>query len=167
MRTLATFFLLSLATITFASDNGGAPASNVCLVMRGSFGNAFYKDNRPCTVEVMRDGAVLDTLTITRMRRKFTYVFDGNCCYTLRVTKPGFAPMLIAVDTRHDLGEDFISRFDFDAHLITEKRAATFDSETLQLPYAQIVYSETHGGFMIDEGYTDQVKAQMVFRGKR
>lgn len=118
-------------------------------------------------VEVLRNGQVQDTLRLTRFRRKFWYAFERDCCYTLRVTKRGFAPMLIAVDTRMSVpGTDILCRFDFDAHLITEKRASTFDAEMLQVPYAQITYSETHKGFMIDEAYTEKIKAGMVLRGR-
>src|SRR5690606_7692799 len=118
----------------------------------------------PCLVEVIRNGEVQDSVRLTRFRRRFFYAFERDCCYTLRVSKPGFAPMLIAVDTRIPM-DNVLYRFDFSARLITEKRAKTFDHETLQLPYAQITFDKTAGGFLADASYAETIKTRLALRG--
>ena len=142
------------------------PDTVTCLVIQGTFENAFYKSSESCTVEVLRDGVVQATLKLTRMRRKFWYPFERDCCYTLRVTKSGFATMLISVDTRRADRSDALYQLDFTARLITNKRAKTMNQDALNIPYAHITYDESAGVFLADQKYTEKVKAELVLRGK-
>src|SRR5690349_6322974 len=73
--------------------------SAICLKVQGSFENVFDYNNDPYTVKVLKGEKVVDSLTVTRRRKKFTYFFECKSFYTLLISKTGFAPLLIAVDT--------------------------------------------------------------------
>src|SRR5687768_13521418 len=154
-----TFLFMLSSVICFA---GKDPNAAVCLIVEGTFENAFDHDRRPCRVEVLRNGQVLDTLILTRFKKRFWYPFERDCCYTLRITKPGFVPMTVAIDTRITENQDALHQFVFSARLITEKRARTFNQEALHLPFAVIRFNDSKKTFYYDEEYTDSLKTQLV-----
>jgi hypothetical protein len=139
------------------------PDTLSCLLVHGSFDNAFDKNREPCTVEVIRDGAVVDTLTLTPRHRSFIYTCEKEHSYVFRVRKPGYAVMQVEVNTCNVEREDQLYQFKFRARLISEQRARTFNEEALLRPYALIRYDTAKKNFAHDEEYHIRNKFHLVF----
>ena len=142
--------------------NATVPDTAICLMIEGVFENAFYKDNRDCNVEIISEGKREGTVILNRFKRKLRYFFAINRYYTLRITKEGFVPLSIDVDTRYLERADAIYHFKFTTRLITEKRARTLNQEALFLPLAVIRYFPEKKNFYYDQEYTESVKWKLV-----
>jgi hypothetical protein len=146
----------------FLAGTASVPDSAACLRVEGTFENVFYKDDEPCAVVIARDGCQVDTVVLSKARKKFRYNFRRGSMYSLRVIKAGFVPLVIDVDTKMAERDDVLYRFEFTTRLITEKRGRTFNQQALLLPLAIISYSRSSQNFQYDQEYTESLKLKMV-----
>jgi hypothetical protein len=118
-------------------------------------------------VEVIKNGEIVDTVMVTWRHKKFTYLFECGSDYMLRISKTGFVPMMVMVDTREMQDMKSLHQFEFETRLITEKRAKTLNKELLDLPIAMIMYDPQKKRFRYDEAYTEQLKMRTVVNNRK
>jgi hypothetical protein len=139
----------------------------ICVKVQAKFENVFDRDHKPCMVEVIKNGEIIDTVMITWVRKKFTYLFECGSEYKLRISKQGFVPMLVMIDTKEIQDMKMMHQFEFETRLITEKRAKTLNKELLNLPVAVITYDPKKKRFVYDKEYTELLKMRAVVDGQK
>ena len=174
MKTPAIFIrkqlLLFLLSICFTTINAfpikgifkSKKDTSCCLEIYGriSFKNQHLKGSYKA--ELIYFDETLDSV-IVRCNRSFKFSLKRNSPYIIRISKPGFTPRLICVNTKVD-DSDYLTgiyTFFFETELIAVKEAMLLDNEALGLPAAIVSFNKKTGRFDHNRDYTSFVKQKI------
>lgn len=174
MKTPAIFIrkqlLLFLLSICFTTINAfpikgifkSKKDTSCCLEIYGriSFKNQHLKGSYKA--ELIYFDETLDSV-IVRCNRSFKFSLKRNSPYIIRISKPGFTPRLICVNTKVD-DSDYLTgiyTFFFETELIAVKEAMLLDNEALELPAAIVSFNKKTGRFDHNRDYTSFVKQKI------
>ena len=159
--------LLILLLFSFALQ--GAILKNVeedslkCLEIIGRIGNA-AENETPCKVELISMARVLDSVILEKGNKKFSFTLNRNSYYAIRVSKPGFIPKIVSVETKFpDEIIDLIS-FSFNTDLIPEALAKSLNQDALDFPIAIITFDPRTECFIHVKEYTELTKRE-IYQG--
>jgi hypothetical protein len=134
---LITVGLVLLADLTFAS---GKDSVN-CLQLNGRVHKAFKQEKGGYTVELIQNNTVIGYQMV---KPKMDFVFDlpKNSKYILRVSKPGFLPFVIDIDTKLIEDNSKTYEFNFEAELVPLSVATNYQKKTMGESIAVLKHDE-------------------------
>lgn len=134
--------------------------SVICLEVSGKVLNIKHGENYFYKVDLISNGVVIDSLLINQ-KNGFKFNLAKNRVYGIKITKTGFLPRIISINTDlPDLSAGYF-RFQFDTKLIKEKEAENLNKDALDFPIAVISFSNALNCFYYNEDYTSYIKRRM------
>lgn len=118
---------LLLSNSALASRGNGD--STGFLLLNGRVIKSSVKEKGGYTVELLQNEVVVSTQTV-KAKREFLLDLKKNQKYTLRVSKEGFLPFVIDIDTHSKKAINEFYRFDFDTQLIPLQTASSFEKNS-------------------------------------
>ena len=115
-------------------------------------------------VEVRRLSLVPDTFVIEDDRKKFRIYLEKNHCYTIRISKNGFADKLVFINTALPEDLDDLYRFSFDTHLISSQNTQNDGKLSGTLPDAFIYFNKEKDCFLYDRKQTERIREDLLSR---
>ncbi|MEO6306126.1 MAG: hypothetical protein ABIP51_23460 [Bacteroidia bacterium] len=132
-----------------------------CLKINGIILKAPHKAERGSyKVELLKDNVVIDSTKVS-VNKEFEFALSKNAWYTIRVTKEGFVPLLLSVDTKLDPQNALIYDFKFETELLDSKQVNA-NNEIMDLPIGLVQFDKANNRFYPVENYTVDIK-QKIF----
>lgn len=136
--------------------------SSSCLLLEGKILNAAEGEEKGCIIEIFESGGeTADTILLTGNKKSFRYVLKKNSFYGIRVTKKGFVPRLISVNTAITSESDRVHKFSFETALPDESELEYLNHDALDFPVAIIYYDKQDDSFCHNQQYTTSIKREM------
>lgn len=106
-------------------------------------------------VEVMRYDSVTSTFTV-KNNQSIKFSLKKDSPYVLKISKKGFVPRLICINTRisENLNKNGEYTFYIETDFIAATEAMRMDNEALTLPVALIAYDKNTGNFGYNKDYS-------------
>jgi hypothetical protein len=113
-------------------------------------GKGLYK------VELLRDNDVVDSKDVS-IKKPFEFSLEKNVWYTIRITKEGFVPLLISVDT--ELKKENLTpyEFNFQTELFHNSSVNSIDRDSFDLPIGLIRFDASKDRFYPIDDYRTHV----------
>ena len=129
---------------------------NICLELKGKIP---HKKDAPYKVELIYYNTVIDSLMVNN-RKGFTFELRKNAYYTIKISREGYLPKLVSVDThlpesRYNKG---YYKFEFTTDLFKEGKMY---SDAFEFPITIVSYNRKNREFDYNEKYTSNIKAEI------
>ncbi len=159
MLTVITFVLC--VNSSYAYTNPPAKNSATCLKINGIILKAPHKAERGSyKVELLKDNVTVDSTKVS-VNKEFEFALSKNSWYTIRVTKEGYVPLLLSIDTKIDTQNALIYEFKFETELLDAKKVNA-SHDIMDLPIGLIQFDKSNNRFYPVENYTADIK-QKIF----
>jgi hypothetical protein len=147
---LITFF----APVAIAQDLNND--SLFCLEVRGrivlnSKSSGSYK------VKLFWNNLAIDSHTV-KGNKPFVFHLKRDEMYGIVISKKGYYPRLISIDTRISEADKNLYLFDFETTLLKKSKSKNLDKDALDYPIAIVAYDDRMIGFYYNEEYTSEIK---------
>jgi hypothetical protein len=120
----------------------------VCLELVGKIrNNALRNDSSFCKVELLCDDAIVDLKVLGGKTTKFKFNLRPNVQFTIRISRPEYDDMIIAVDTHLPSKNKRIHRFYFTTNLQRTKDPGIRHDLRPQSPLALVYFHPKRGYF--------------------
>lgn len=147
-----TILLLLLAPFLFSSFNID---DATCLEIKGFLLDAKDKKLDKVKVTVMENGKEISSV---ETKCPFKLTFPRDHYYSLVVTKEGYLPAVIMIDTSVPKAhEDCGFHFEFHYNMVPEVNS--YNKEYTDFPAALVKYAKSGEEFVISEKYNTHIKA--------
>lgn len=123
-----------------------------------------YED-APALVELISYNQRIDTAILAEGATKFKFLLKKNTSYTIRISRQGFVPRLIVIDTRIPQEVDEMFKFTFTTKLMKAETASRLNQDALDFPVAMIYFDMDQQSFDYDKQYTIAVKSDWYKTG--
>ena len=143
--------------------------STECLVISGKIETGYFADEEKSNnykVELIYFNTKIDSV-VKKDSRSFKFILRKNSIYTLRITKEGYVPKLISINTFLDNGNQNIYYFQFETDLLRTDTKGIFDPEALEFPIALVGFYEELQAFDFNKEYTSNIKKSMYLISKK
>lgn len=87
--------------------------------------------------------------------------------YTIRISKKGYIPRLVSIDTSLDNDDDNLYRFHFDTELLKDEMKEIFDAEALEFPITIVSFNKSQEVFHFNKEYTMNIKHSLYSTNRR
>lgn len=145
----------------FAHTNPIKQNSTTCLKINGIILKAPNKAERGSyKVELLKNNVVIDSTKVS-VNKEFEFALSKNEWYTIRVTKEGFVPLLLSVDTKLDSQNALIYDFKFETELL-DAQTVNASHDVMDLPIGLVQFDPANNRFYPVENYTADIK-QKIF----
>jgi len=111
-------------------------------------------------VEVLYYNAVASSFTV-KNNESIKLLLKRDAPYVLKISKKGFRPQYICVNTNMHGSRNLIHSFYFETNLISPAQAMLLDDEALELPIAMISFNKSTGSFANNKDYTSYVNQRI------
>lgn len=111
-----------------------------------------YKIELLCHNTVVDSGLVVDS-------ESFLLKVKKNSWYTIRITKQGYYPMIVSIDTKLPVDNMDSHKFHFDTELISKN--SKVDSESVEFPIAIISFDQNQDSFSPVREYSKNIKSSI------
>lgn len=136
------------------------PDTLICLEVKGKIINLKHGESKAYKVDLISNSCVVDSILVNQTNG-FRFSLLKNQVYGIRISKEGYLPRIISINTNlPDYAKDYF-RFQFDTELIKEGEAENLNKDALDFPIAVISFSNTLNGFYYNEDYTSYIKRRM------
>ncbi len=146
---LTIIFLLLLSVVLFAAKP--KPNSTTCLKLNGLMLKSSKTEKGIYKIELLQYNTIIDSLRTTN-NKPFEFSLAKNSWYTLRITKEGFFPLLISVDTELPYQNSELYEFRFQTELLPLNENM-FDKQSLDLPVGVVTFDKINDRFYPAENY--------------
>jgi hypothetical protein len=124
-----------------------SPIKNItCLKLNGLILKSPKEEKGMYTVELLYENTVVDSRSVS-FNKPFEFALAKNAWYTVRISKPGFVPLLISVDTELNKEEQTIYEFNFETELYHNTSVNSIDRDSFDLPFGLIKYDDSNNRF--------------------
>ncbi|WP_317899955.1 hypothetical protein [Aurantibacillus circumpalustris] len=159
---LGFFFLITcFKSIANTYDNRDSAS---CLQVDGKITNANEGEDGFCTIELMSSNRVITSAILKGGKKTFKFLLGRDVTYTIRISKPGYLPRLVCIDTKMDQTEEELYNFSFETKLLSERESTKLNKEYLDFPIALIYYDNKKDCFVYDKSYTSKIKKEIVMK---
>ncbi|HEY1040311.1 MAG TPA: hypothetical protein VGF30_12935 [Bacteroidia bacterium] len=167
MRHLFTILALSLITVKGLQAQSLKDTSE-CLQISGKIENiaGISESDNTYTVELIYYNTVIDSIT-RKNNRSFNFILNKNSMYTIRISKKGYIPRLVSIDTSLDNDDDNLYRFHFDTELLKDEMKEIFDAEALEFPITIVSFNKSQEVFHFNKEYTMNIKHSLYSTNRR
>jgi hypothetical protein len=111
------FLFLSASGSRAGSIKANKPDSSFCLEIEGKILNAHEGIEHDCTVELLVDDEVVDSIILKGNKRKFKFDLKRNLHYTIRLTKKGYITKSVCIRTNLPTSYSEVYQFVFETRL--------------------------------------------------
>ena len=124
-KTLALFCTLFFLNFSFANDYNAK--SEVCLKINGLILKSAKEERGSYKVKLLRENIIIDSTSVS-VNKPFEFELEKNSAYKLSVTKQGFVPFLILIDTKLPENNSKLYEFLFETELLTALSSNTINT---------------------------------------
>jgi hypothetical protein len=158
---LTVLALVLCVTTSYSYTNPIVQKTATCLKINGIILKAPHKAERGSyKVELLKDNIVIDSTKVS-VNKEFEFALSKNAWYTIRVTKDGYVPLLLSIDTKLEAENALIYEFKFETELLDAK-AVNANNEIMELPIGLVQFDPANNRFYPVENYTADIK-QKIF----
>lgn len=126
--------------------------STVCLKINGIILKSPVRERGSYTVELFLDNTKIDS-SLVSVNKPFEFNLSKNLWYTLRISKNGFVPLLISIDTKLIHNNSTPYEFLFETELYHTTKINEIDRYTYDLPIGIVKFDESKNRFYPAEDY--------------
>ncbi len=164
--TLAIFFLFQ-SQMTSRDLINPKDDTISCLLIKGKIKNAHLNPQNSCKIELLTTAGLIDSVILKKGQQSFKFVLAKNSYYAIRVSKAGFVPKLVSIDTK--LPEEIIDllAFEFNTELLSLEEAKQVNKDALDFPIAIIHFNAQTEMFNYNEEYTYNIKKEIYAQDER
>ncbi len=155
------FALLFSLNITAAGSYKFEFDSLSCLQIEGTVMNVEEGSDSECTVELVSNNEVEQTLILKEGKHTFKFVLNKNTFYGIRISKRGFISKLISVNTEMLTENDGIHIFKFETTLMNDVIAGKLNQDVIDFPVTIIQYDYESDSFAHNAEYTTYIKKEL------
>ena len=135
--------------------------SSFCLKLNGLILKSPNKAERGrYKIELLSNNRIIDS-SMVPVNKPFEFFLSKNTWYTVRVTKEGFVPLLISVDTKLNSQNANIYEFQFETELLDAKNINTSNKHVMDFPIGVVRFDSANNRFYPIEEYTADIKKQL------
>lgn len=151
---LAFYTNSSFAQVYPIKENITKPS--ICLELKGKIP---HKKDVPYKVELIYYNTVIDSLMVND-RKGFTFELTKNAYYTIKISREGYLPKLVSIDTH--LPESRYNKGHYEFEFTTDlfKEGTTY-SDAFEFPITIVYYNNKNREFYYNEKYTSNIKAEI------
>ncbi|MBL7909981.1 MAG: hypothetical protein JNJ41_02855 [Bacteroidia bacterium] len=120
--------------------------SLTCLKLNGLILKSPKEERGLYKVELLQDNTVVDSKLIG-VNKTFEFALAKNSWYTVRISKPGFVPLLISVDTELNKENPTLYEFNFETELYHNSSVNSIDRDSFDLPFGLVKFDESNNRF--------------------
>jgi hypothetical protein len=135
-----------------------------CLQVEGKILNAELGTAEECLVELISNNEILEGIVLKEGKNKFKFVLSKNTFYSIRVSKVGFVPKLISVNTEMLVESEGIHVFSFETSLISEVVGTKLNQDVIDFPVTIIQFDYEMDCFVHNAAYTAYIKKELFKR---
>ena len=158
-----------IETIEAADDKTGKPIENAkapnensnmpvtCLKLNGLILKSPLEEKGLYKIELFLDNTIVDSKNIS-FNKPFEFSLAKNSWYTVRITKEGFVPLLISVDTKLAPENLATYEFNFETELYHKSSVNSIDKATYDLPIGLINYDASNNRFYPTNEYITHIQ---------
>ncbi len=117
-------------------------------------------DSKLYKIELLCHNSIIDSGTVVD-DESFLLKVKKNSWYTIRISKEGYFPMLISIDTRLPEYDSENHKFHFDTELIIDSYDNIRDLEAVDFPIAIVCFNPTKGIFTPIKQYSKNIKSAL------
>ncbi|MBA2611038.1 MAG: hypothetical protein H0U95_03640 [Bacteroidetes bacterium] len=117
-----------------------------CLKLNGLILKSPKKTKGLYKVELLQDNNVVDSKTVP-VNKPFEFALAKNTWYTVRISKEGFVPLLISIDTELNKDNTTLYEFEFETELFHSSDVNSIDRDSFDLPYGLVRFDESNNRF--------------------
>lgn len=158
---LTVFSLLFFVTSFYALK---PKQDSACLKINGIILKSPKEERGLYKVELLFSNTVMDSDTVF-VNKPFEFILSRNCWYTLRITKEGFVPLLINVDTKLSPGNSTLYEFNFQTELYHKTDINDINRESINLPIGIVKFDPSNNRFYPIDDNKDQSIACLKING--
>jgi len=130
--------------------------SLTCLKLNGVILKSPKKERGVYKVELWQDNIIIDSKTVA-YNMPFEFSLTKNSWYTIRITKEGFVPLLISIDTQLKIKNPSIYEFNFQTELYHTSDVNNIDKDSFDLPFALVRFDESRNTFYPADDYRTHI----------
>ncbi len=127
-----------------------------CLKINGLILKSPKKEKGIYKVELLLDNTVVEAKEIS-CNKPFEFTLTKNAWYTVRITKDGFVPLLISVDTELGLENLTVYEFNFETELYHSTDVNYIDRDAFDLPIGLVRYDPSNNRFYPIDDYRGRI----------
>lgn len=151
--------ILTLVSVLFLSTSsfGEKQDSLFCIEIDGKVlipKNDLYKTYK---IELLCHNTLVDSGFVVD-DESFLLKIMKNSWYTIRITKEGYFPMIVSIDTRMPDYNNQGQKFHFDTELIVESYSLILDKDAIDFPIAIITFNGNSDSFLPIWEYSRNIK---------
>jgi len=120
--------------------------SLTCLKLNGLILKSPKEEKGQYKVELLQDNTVVDSRSVSA-NKTFEFALAKNAWYTVRISKPGFVPLLISVDTELNKENPTLYEFSFETELYHNSSVNSIDRDSFDLPFGLVKFDESNNRF--------------------
>ncbi|MDO9000926.1 MAG: hypothetical protein Q7W45_14250 [Bacteroidota bacterium] len=141
---ILTLCMLFLFNLNFASIKNIEP--NTCLKLNGLILKSPNETKGLYKIELFKDNSSVEVITIA-VKKAFEFKLTKNSLYTLRVSKEGYIPILLKVDTKFPVENSSIYEFLFQTELHPITVISAVNKEAMEEPIGLVKYDAKNDRF--------------------
>ena len=155
--------LIFSALLLVKNSFGKSPDTTSCLEFSGKILKIKTTASNEYTVALMTGSTVIETKTV-KGNNSFKFNLKKNLWYTVRISKAGYVPRTVSVDTRLNPDQEGYYKFNFDTELIEKADAVKLNGQALSMPIAHIYFDSKKHWFANNINYTNIIKKNIYNR---
>ena len=165
MKTLLNKSLtLILFSLLFSTSLVGKPVTGkdtlYCIEIDGKVLIPKNDDSKLYKIELLCHNTIVDSGVVVD-GESFLLKVKKNSWYTIRITKEGYFPQMVSIDTKlPDFNTDS-HKFHFDTELIKESFVNIQDDEAVEFPIAIVSYNSSINTFSPIKEYSTNIQRSM------
>jgi hypothetical protein len=159
IKTIVTALALSTVFANTATANKGNDTTD--FIVNGIILKTNKKEDSKCKLELFNENTLVEFSEI-KMNKPFECKLKKNVWYTIRVTKEGYAPLMISFNTALENGAEVLDNlFEFETALIENETARFMDKDQIEFPVGHVAYNKATQKFEARDIYTSNYMASL------
>lgn len=163
--TIKIIFVLVLFSLSLIGGNKkgkqvGDTDSLYCIEIDGKVLIPKDDNSKLYTIELLCHNTVVDSGVVVD-DESFLLKVKKNSWYTIRITKEGYFPLLVSIDTKLPEHNTENHKFHFDTELIKESFVNIQDDEAVEFPIAIVSYNQSINTFSPIKEYSSNIQRSM------
>ncbi|MDZ4663594.1 MAG: hypothetical protein SGJ15_01840 [Bacteroidota bacterium] len=153
IKTIATTIAMSalLSHTAMAGNKGGNIPD---FIVNGVILKTDKKTDSKCKLELFIENTLVESSEI-KMNKIFERKLKRNVWYTIRVTKEGYKPLLISINTTLEQNAQVLDNiFEFETELIDNEMARYLNQDQIDFPVGYVAFNNESKKFEANDIYT-------------
>jgi hypothetical protein len=150
IRIIATLVLVAAWAVSAKAKNN----DTTDFIVNGVILKSNKKTEGKCRLELYNENTLVESSEI-KMNKPFERKLKKNVWYTIRITKEGYQPLLISLNTTLENDSKVLDNlFEFETALIDNETARFMDKDQLEFPVGLVTYNKDNQKFEARDIYT-------------